>query len=60
MSDFDKIVSGIFALFIGGVLFIGALPTMLIATGQNPIVAYLIGVVCFGAVFVSFLRLTTG
>lgn len=57
MSDFDRLVSGMFALFIGIILFLVVLPPILISTGQNAIIAYFIGLACLGVILAGFFRL---
>ena len=59
MSDFDKIVSGMFALFVGVIMFIVVLPTMLTTMGQSPIIAYILGFGLFLVIFIGFIKILT-
>jgi len=57
LSEFDRIVSGILALFIGVILFIAVLPSILIASGLSSIFSYLIGFILLLVLFFGFVRM---
>ena len=45
------------ALFIAFIMFVVVLPSVLIATGMNSIIAYLLGFVCVIVVFIGFAKM---